>query len=427
MKTTTHFPEDHNDDQHSNVPPPFPFKTCEAFLAYIRKNPDKVIQDIGNDPRYKQFVLKAKRGEVHVHQDDSFARLIWCMLRYLLIVPPNSLHGRVKVNDQLKTWAACVAALLSVSNIWDTATAVPVSYFSVGGGVPGFFLALLTIVVCQTFSNKTAEIAAVGCHKHQHLAGVATFGWVAMSVLLTLISGYGSDIATNGVYLAKFHAREIIDNEVLAKSNRDLEIASMKTKEAKALQLECDQNTAKWASLSKSDPARDALYRLNHGPWGVKPSYWNNQPTDPLPTCPKAARLAQEGMEEQKKAQTALSQKKAEVELVGNPLTFLKEQKPDLYDLSFTDDGYIRSGTQVVETAITSFNQRLFSGNIGALGFSLIGLGISVITTVSAVSITMVHRRLPSVVDTFDRSFHDAQEEFFHAVSQGLNDKEDLN
>ena len=44
-----------------------------------------------------------------------------------------------------------------------------------------------------------------------------------------------------------------------------------------------------------------------------------------------------------------------------------------------------------------------------------------------AVAFTMIHRRLPSVADTFDRSLHNAQEEFFHAVGDGLRNKQGKN
>lgn len=417
----------HNVPEAQNYPNSSSDKKWQDFLEYSSKNPEKFIEWIEHDPRYKDIVAKAKEKKIVISEEPSLSKNISFFLRYLLIVPPNSLYGRVKVNPQLVMRAKAVAAVQSVSNIWDTLTAVPLAYLSVGGGPLGFFFAALITVIAQTFSNKTAEIAAVGCHKHQRLAGGATFGCVAMSALLTLISGYGSDIVTNGTYLAEYHADKIVKENVLPKYERNLRTAETKVKDAQKLIQKCDEQFKEWQSLPKSSPGRDAFYRKLNGPFGVKPSYWDNQPTAQLPLCPRSLRLEHESKEEIAKAQKALNQTKSNIDEAGKPIVYLQQFQPKLYASEFTEQGNIRSGVKTVEIAITSFNQRLLSGNLGSLGFSLIGLGISVITTVGAVAFTMIHRRLPSVADTFDRSLHNAQEEFFHAVGDGLRNKQGKN
>lgn len=417
-KTTFAFPGD------DKTPPPFPYKSWDHFLEDHRSNPQKLLDWMKqNDP---ELVEKAKNGDLSPETIGFWQKVL---NSELVRVNPRDLHGDVMVTDAIKKESKLTAGIQTISNMWNTVGVVPIAYAGVGGGVSGVISAVIVIVLCQLAGNSTSTAASNANPASRKWANAALASNISLQVVLTLISGVGSEILTNSAQLSKIYADKVVEEHLYATPRRNIAEGERVLKQAKVAQNICDTKTAEYQpergkSEKLYDPKTSSLYEKLHGPHGVPSKYFDKIPTADLPYCLKPKRLEANGEKLRGQGQNQLDTVQSTVEQSGGSLEYLKKEKRGLYSQHFTENGGIAAGQEAVSTSMGNFRSKFRTREWDKLGFPLVFASLSVIFSSASILMTVRHRNKPSIALTFDPTAKQGFDELIHAVAEGLNNQE---
>jgi hypothetical protein len=420
-KTTFAFPED---DSNNKIPPPFPYKSWDDFLEDHRSNPHKLIDWIKQN--HPELVEKAKNGDLSPETIGFWQKVL---NSELVRVNPRDLHGDVMVTDAIEKESKLTAVMQTISNWWNTVGVAPIAYAGVGGGVSGVISAVIVIVLCQLAGNSTSTAASNANPASRKWANRSLWANISLQVVLTLISGVGSEILTNSAQLSKIYADKVVEEHLYATPRRNIAEGERVLEQAKVDQKICDTKTAEYqAERGKSeklyDPKTSSLYEKLHGPHGVSSKYFDKIPTADLPYCRKPKRLEADGKKLREQGQKQLDTVQSTVEQSGGSLEYLKKEKRGFYSQHFTENGRIAAGQEAVSTSMGNFSSKLLTGEWDKLGFPLMFASLSVIFSSASILMTLWHRNKPSIAVTFDPTAKQAFDELIHAVAEGLNNQE---
>ena len=167
------------------------FFSWDDFLEDHRSNPHKLIDWIKQN--HPELVEKAKNGNL-----SPGTICFWqTFLSELVRVNPRDLHGEVMVTDAIEKESKLTAVMQTVSNWCNTVGVAPIAYAGVGGGVSGVISAVTVIVLCQLAGNSTSTAASNANPASRKWANRSLWANISLQVVLTLISGVGSEILTN--------------------------------------------------------------------------------------------------------------------------------------------------------------------------------------------------------------------------------------
>jgi hypothetical protein len=213
-KTTFAFPED---DSNNKIPPPFPYKSWDDFLEDHRSNPHKLIDWIKQN--HPELVEKAKNGDLSPETIGFWQKVL---NSELVRVNPRDLHGEVMVTDAIEKESKLTAVMQTISNLWNTAGVAPIAYAGVGGGVSGVISAVIVIVLCQLAGNSTSTAASNANPASRKWANRSLWANISLQVVLTLISGVGSEILTNSAQLSKIYADKVVEENLYTPQQKQL-------------------------------------------------------------------------------------------------------------------------------------------------------------------------------------------------------------
>lgn len=420
-KTTFAFPED---DSNNKIPPPFPYKSWDDFLEDHRCNPQKLLDWIKQD--HPELVEKAKNGDLSPETIGFWQKVL---NSELVRVNPRDLHGDVMVTDAIEKESKLTAGIQTISNMWNTVGVVPIAYAGVGAGVSGVMSAGIVFFLSQSAGNYTSTAASNANPASRKWANAALAGNISLQVVLTLISGVGSEILTNSAQLSKIYADKVVEEHLYATPRRNIAEGERVLEQAKDAHKICDTKTAEYqAERGKSDklydPKTSSLHEQLHGPHGVPSSYFDKiRPAD-LPYCRKPKRLEDEGKKLREQGQKELHMVQSTVEQSGGSLEYLKKEKRGLYSQHFTENGRIAAGQEAVSTSMRNFRSKFRTREWDKLGFPLVFASLSVIFSSASILMTLWHRNKPSIALTFDPTAKQGFVELIHAVAEGLNNQE---
>jgi hypothetical protein len=251
---------------------------------------------------------------------------------------------------------------------------------------------------------------------------------ISLQVVLTLISGVGSEILTNSAQLSKIYADKVVEEHLYATPRRNIAEGERVLDQAKLAQNICDNKAAEYQKERDKDklydPKTSSLYEKLHGRHGVPSTYFDKIPTADLPYCLKPKRLEADGEKLRGQGQKQLDTVQSTVDQSGGSLEYLKKEKRGLYSQHFTENGRIASGQEAVSTSMRNFSSKLMTGEWDKLGFPLMFASLSVIFSSASILMTLWHRNKPIIALTFDPTAKQGFDELIHAVAEGLNNQE---
>ena len=168
------------------------YKSWDDFLEDHRSNPHKLIDWIKQN--HPELVEKAKNGNLSPGTICFWQKVL---NSELVRVNPRYLHGDVMVTDAIEKESKLTAVMQTISNWWNTVGVAPIAYAGVGGGVSGVISAVIVIVLCQLAGNSTSTAASNANPASRKWANRSLWANISLQVVLTLISGVGSEILTN--------------------------------------------------------------------------------------------------------------------------------------------------------------------------------------------------------------------------------------
>lgn len=305
----------------------------------------------------------------------------------------SQFHGKAHVSTSLQNRSNTVCCVASTANLINVLTAIPALYFGfVALGPLGLALTGAVSGLVLKFSNDSAAASVASSKKDviQVNHGLLTF--VTINVLLTLLSGVGSELLTNRTGLSLQLAKELAE-EQLAQSQPQEPDMSKYTEAAST----CATLLNQVDSQPADSPNRDELLVRAKGEYSKWSQDWTTIARSQIPPCwlkdMGNTDPAWLNYQEQFKAWQTASESRSQS---GNDLQFLKHEFPELYGRHFAEDGFILAGTEEFRFALRSFWQQLLSLNpqdVGMLGFSLFMFMLSLVTSAGACIALIDHAR----------------------------------
>ena len=292
--------------------------------------------------------------------------------RDLVAGSPDQYYGTSFVSSKLIKNSRSTYWIAVIANFINVLTSVPALYFGFSGIAFGPVLTLAVAIGLLKASNESASAASASAKGNRIWSSQGLIMFVGINVLLSAISGIGSEIMVNRQGLRRRLAAELLEKNMEVKPlNMDLYQAQVD---------DCEVLKSRYGQFEENDPRRSAPYYDAHGSYpdgSLKPCDFVNQKT----------------LEAQEKVEAAESLK-AERSQFGNDIKFLKAQFPDSYEAYFSEKGSILSGAEEFRLGLESFSVNLLSGdysNMGNMGFSLFMFSLSVVTSVGACLMMVTH------------------------------------
>lgn len=389
------------------------------ILENHQQNPEQLIAWLEGEPLFTHLQEIADYDDVELELPKlPYWQQILRHLRHLFWVNADSLYGRSHVTSELVTEAAGTATTLSIANLINTLTAYPYLYYAfadLGGG--GTVLAMLIGILLNKSGNTLGESV---CRNRYPGGAIASLGGaVLLNLLLTVFSGSGVELLLNQSGLAEQHSQRLIQEKVMDTTLQE-QILDQYQERSQQAQTDCQVILNDLINLNPEHPNRDLLYQRAYGTWGERNRNWSQMSIVNLPLCHKAAHLEQEAQVYENNFKKEKETKQTEINSYGSALLYLQTVHPDIYRINFAEDGQLLSGLEASRLALQRFAQKVGSGDLSGLGFSLFFFMLSLVTSsVAMVKVAMFARR-EDVLLSWDPVIYQIREELFHRVGQGL-------
>lgn len=389
---------------------------AKAMIQYAEKNPYEFIS-------YLQTDFPHLLEDIQSDQLTSKKKLLTTLFIYLkslFIVEGSDLYGRAYVSDELFQDAKKTASVITVANLWNIATTVPILFIAFMDIAGGVLLALFFGWCLLAFSNHTGAMAA-GNRPGKPTIG-AMLGFVLINIGLTAISGAGTELSMNVSKLSERHAQKIVEQQILAPLAIEMKSSQQALQQANDLKQECTKKAEAFFKMPANSRNRDTLHLQLWGDHKDRNNLeiWDNKPLEHIPLCHRATRLETEGKNRLTIAQSAFNREQANSQRSGS-LLHLKNNYPEIFQANFRDNSSISSGVEATRLAIEEFSYKLTRGDFAALGFSFFSFAISVITSGTALLLTIAHARRKDVQNSYDPYILLVRNQLFQAVRQGLS------
>ncbi|NEO52679.1 MAG: hypothetical protein F6K54_06065 [Okeania sp. SIO3B5] len=360
---------------------------------------------------------KNSRENIPPERYEKIAVLLWLWLVNLMCVDPKELHGTSYVSKELDKATLVTASVTTIANWWNAFTTLPFLLFMFESmGIFSFPAAMLSNVVLIKLGNSLATGVASHQPGSSGFALIGTGGFITLNIVLTFISGVGSELLLNQPGLSRKLGEDLAQESVFQPLENEISVIQQN---ATKIRQECTTLQRKLEALTPNDPKRDELHlaayglyadRINQG--GYK-SY-ENDPIEQWPACPKANALEAASDRQLKVAQDKYQEKLTEVKNYGSDLAYLKNNEPEIYESSFNEAGNISSGTEVTRVAAILFVQKLLNRQWVDLGQSLFVMTISVITSTIAIFMAISYSRREDVQMSKSEAVIKAREVFIN-------------
>ncbi|GGA52923.1 hypothetical protein CYANOKiyG1_72900 [Okeania sp. KiyG1] len=376
--------------------------------------------------KFQSQIVNQKKSRENITPEgyEKVTLLLWLWLINLMCVNPKELYGTSYVSKELAKATLVTTSVTTIANWWNAFTTLPFLLFMFESmGIVAFPAAVLANVGLIKLGNALATGAA----SHQPIslgfARIGTSGFITLNLVLTFVSGVGSELLLNQPGLSRKLGEDLVAESIFQPLENEILVIK---EDATKIRQECTTLQRKLERLSPNDPNRDELHlaayglyadRINQG--GYK-SY-ENDPIEQWPACPKANDLAAASDRQLKVAQDKYQQKLTEVKNYGSYLAYLKKNKPEIYESRFNEAGNISSGTQATRVAAISFAHKLLSRQWVDIGQSLFVMSISAITSTIAIFMAISYSKREDVQMSKSEAVIKAREVFIKETIFDLN------
>jgi hypothetical protein len=373
-----------------------------------------LLKYLEHKPELSELVKEAER-KVEEENPSPLKKKIffWKFLRQLFIADAKEFNGKAIVSQELQEHAAITARTVTVSNLIDLSSNFPVIFeaFRFLNPIGALIISFVITVGIVKFGNDTAAAVASRKYSNKKWSKAAIIGLLSLNLVQTITSGIGVELLNNQSALSLLKANEVI-NEQKSKHQHSRKQWKEVIEESPPYQQylkaeqQCNENIVKLEKMNAQDPHYHRVFLETYGTYEQKKNpQWERITTEKLPHCPKMNRLESEN--KLLFENYHLVEKKWEEKLMkqtDNDLIFLKNEFPESYDLYFLENGTIKDGGDRVRLASQNFLNKLITGNLSALGFSLFFFSISAITSLTSCLMTLAHSQREETINSRDES-----------------------
>ncbi len=360
---------------------------------------DLLVKFIEQDPSCSEVFEVTKQGQTLTPKTQSLLE----KTASLFIASPNDFYGNIYVTNELKKHANITAHTNTVANLVDFISNAPFYYFSFQflGNIPAVILGLFLDTGVLYFSNITAANTANRNKKNRAWANIGMLGMISISMVKSLVSGIGVELLNNPTGIQQEAANYLI-NEQIEKIKYLKTLNSPQYDNAKQ---ECEKGENILRNMTKDDRQYHSKYAEYYGTWSERKTNWDNAPLSKLPVCHRVQRLEKAHYSNYENAKNDLNKKLTRRTEIGNDLTFLKQEFPEVYNFNFDKNGNLKSPVTQVQMATLSFFGKLSRGEFANLGFALFWFSLSLISSAVAVLITITYSCRQDVLKSRDEDF----------------------
>ncbi|MEL7420848.1 MAG: hypothetical protein AAGK10_20100, partial [Cyanobacteria bacterium J06555_3] len=250
------------------------------------------------------------------------------------------------------------------------------------------------------FSNQAGEVAAASKPGNKFWSEVGLAGVISLNLIQSLVSGVGTQLLLDQANISTRFANDTIYEQTIAPLEAKVNEYEFDPDEIESKQ-KCQMLEAELAKVPANTAKSSRLYNQAYGSFGESQlpleqrSYYSSPPSQ-WAYCPRAKYEEQELASNLATAKAELQRFQEKVADKGS-LAYLREQKPDIYEEHFNEQGELKSGMEATTVAVEMFWEKLASGDWASLGLSMYIFGLSVITSAIAVILVATHSKREDV------------------------------
>jgi hypothetical protein len=331
------------------------------------------------------------------------SRFLYWLLTYLkeiTLTDPQDLYGKVKVTNDLKRHARFTASSITISNIINVIGLGPFIYlfFASFGIIWAWVFTLLLLGCIQRFSNVCGIVAANNRPELRSWSFSGQLGFILMSAFLTLFAGAGVVLFNDFSSVQEIKAQRLI----AWKNDRIEALKHQSSPPLDKVRQEIERLSELQTKTPKDDPLWQTYQVRQYGLFSERNRDWTKLPLANRPLKQQEYALEQQQLQtyEQVNAlwQTQLIQRAQS----SSDMAFLKKTLPEVYHAHFLENGNLRSSAEAVAIANEIFLKQLFTLSGNSLGFALLFIGLSVITSGIACCKAITFAKRKDVQDSRD-------------------------
>lgn len=355
-------------------------------------------------------------------------------------VPGENMRGKVFATPEKDRSLNNTAKVMSFSTIWDFFTMVPIIQFGIAYklAILSFPVAISISFVLLLLSNTLGEGAMNRTKRNASRASWSLFAFVLICTVKTLFSGPGLDlmISSNGIaekYAERLAKQKLAENKLelerLIQPDAALTKASMECKKLK------DQLDPINRGSQSSELAFNSVYVRAFGKdierqadIGLTPSQLVAKygSVSAIPgVCRQQDVLALSSASASISMQKVVDTRSKDISALTG-LEYLGKHEPNLFRKHFKlEKGNVSwvNGDEAVAQSTEQFYQKLFAGQFGSLGFSLVFLSVSTIATAIASIMIFKDSQDKDVIASFSGELLKVRDERLNAYNRIVTDK----
>lgn len=403
----------------------------DYLLKELSQNPDLFFQDIQMRPEYRHIVEKAMRPESRSRTGiSSFKNQLVSVgnfVKGLLIVNPRELYGKAFVSKKLENDTKNTATIITIANVLNCVPSWSFIYLAVRTFSGGTAISGGVMVLILMFSNSCAVGASTKRQENRMLSRASMFGLIFMNIILTLISGPGTELSMNMRGLSENLATDKVQTLITKKEE------SIEKLEEKKYDLDREiKDLESQYLMPRGSVEREKAFLEINGPYEYRynEEYWEQRPYEALPLGRKGTSVVKDIRD----IENEIKNIDDSVNESASSLLYLKNNQNEIYQQNFDENGHISESYVASQEAFESFFGRLSSlfseenilndkssnSDWTSLGFTAFVFALSLVTSAVAVYLTLAHSNRDDVRRSFDDEYQKSQEEFFNALNKGI-------
>ena len=376
---------------------------------------EQLLQWIQHHPHYRN--LSAAAAAKPSRRQRALA---W--LKQHILANPAELHGTAYVTPATQRDSENVARVVTTSNLVDGVGNFSLLLFAGGVASPlGWVSATALTAILLKFDQALFTAVARGGRRGRRMAyAAAVCGLLPFALLKTLGTGVGVEVMQNQSALQLRHATALVNDSLQQERARISRIAQADPTYA-TVRSQCLAGQGQLARLSHSDPRWQSLQVALFGEWSQRNRDWRQSArSTPPPLCVQQKLIEADLRSRTDQARQRLNGIEQQRIALGNDQRFLKLRYPDRYSLAFQPNGEFRSTVELVAVGLDSFVAKFRTGQFSQLGLSLYVLMVSLLTSLSACLLVLLHPYRPGVAQSWDEELRRERDRWLAEQLQAL-------
>lgn len=352
---------------------------------------EQLLQWIQHHPQYHDLSADSPAP-------PSKRQRVFQWLKKQVFANPAELHGTAYVTPATQRDSENVARVVTASNLVDGVGNFSLLLFAGGTNPLGVGGAIALTAILLKFDKALFTAVARGGGRGRRMAyAAAVCGLLPFALLKTLGTGVGVEVMQNQSALQLRQATALVEDSLHQERARISRIAEADPTYA-GVRGQCRRGQEQLARLRHSDPRWQSLQVELFGEWSQRNRNWRQSArSTPPPVCVQQKLIEADLRSRTDQARERLNGIEQQRIALGNDQRFLKLRYPERYNLAFQPSGDFRSTVQLVAVGLENFLAKLLSGQMSQLGLSIYVLLISLLTSLSACLLVLMHPHRPGV------------------------------